>query len=134
MSQENVAIVREAVSRWVAGEVPWDLFDADIDWSPVGQGPDGGVVYRGHDGLRGWLRDLNSIWEDWQFWPEEFVSAGDQVVAIIRNAFTARGSGISLDERWGYLFSLREGKICQVRQYSDPDEALQALQSHGSRE
>ena len=126
MSQENVEVVREAVRRWIAGEVPWDLFDADIEWSPVDQGPDGGVVYHGYDGLRGWLRDLNTIWKDWRFWPQEFVSAGDQVVAIIRNAFTARASGISLDECWGYLFTLRDGRITQVRQYSDPAEAFEA--------
>jgi ketosteroid isomerase-like protein len=68
MSEENVEIVErvfDAVARHDT-EAVLDAYDPDIEYdfsgSPLG-GLIGDTVYRGHDGMRRWVRDRYEAWE-----------------------------------------------------------------------
>jgi hypothetical protein len=36
------------------------------------------------EGVRQWLADWERSWEDWGWDPEEFIEAGERVVAVLR--------------------------------------------------
>jgi len=65
MSQENVRVVREAIEA-VTGQDLDRLIkftDPSVEWhSFMAQLGEGGV-YRGHDGIRRYVRDLSEAWD-----------------------------------------------------------------------
>ena len=58
--------------------------------------------------------------------PEEFFDAGDQIVVIYRGLGRGKGSGITVDRRNAYLWTVRGGKAARLEMFSGPDEALRA--------
>jgi ketosteroid isomerase-like protein len=58
--------------------------------------------------------------------PEEFIDGGDYVVACVRLHGRGRASGASYDEHEVHVFRLRDGKIVELREYREKDEALRA--------
>ena len=57
---------------------------------------------------------------------EEFVEAGDRLVALIRFNVVSAVGDVPLDQVWGYVCEGRDGKLIHLRAYSDPEEALSA--------
>jgi ketosteroid isomerase-like protein len=55
VSQENVELVRQGYASWVAHRsLDFDLLDQDVEWNTATL-LDGGVMLRGHDGVRDWF-------------------------------------------------------------------------------
>jgi ketosteroid isomerase-like protein len=80
MSQENVEIIKRGFEHFIAtGEVPWDLFDENIEVHDH-DAPDQGD-YRGHVGYARWLEDWGAAWADWSMEAERYIDAGDPVVS-----------------------------------------------------
>ena len=67
MSEENVEIVRSVYSAWSDGDL--DAFlavcDARVELLTSGAFPDLAPVYRGHDGLRKVVLDVDSTYLTW---------------------------------------------------------------------
>jgi ketosteroid isomerase-like protein len=65
--------------------------------------------------------------DDLRIEPEEFIDAGEAVVMPYQFRGRERSSGndITAPEIW--VFCLREGKICQVREYRRKTEALETM-------
>jgi len=90
MSEQIVQLVREALDRFVAkGEVFWEILDEQVVIEdhdiPDTRG------YRGHAGFLKWLADWGEPWAKWSLKPQEFIDAGDKVVAVLRMRATGRG-------------------------------------------
>ena len=133
MSQENVELVRRAVARWRAGDD-----DGLLDFLISISTPDvelysrfgglSGEPYRGHDGLRAWLADIQENFERLDPWLDETRMADDdRVVAVGGINFRARGSGVELAERTGWVFVFRDGLLRRMMFYGSPREALDAV-------
>jgi ketosteroid isomerase-like protein len=128
MSQENAEIVRAWFARLDAGDPAPDLCDSEIgirNWaeSPV-PGP-----YHGHDGLRRWWRDLHDpdMGEMEFFDLEEVLKIDEERVLTVQRA-TGRGraSGIEVNQQWGSIISVRNGKISSAHGFPSRGEALEA--------
>jgi ketosteroid isomerase-like protein len=57
---------------------------------------------------------------------EEIIDAGDQVVVVAHHQGRGRASGVDVDTRFYEVYTLREGKVSRVDEYTDRTEALEA--------
>jgi ketosteroid isomerase-like protein len=119
MSQENVEIVRRFLAADVDEAMPYA--DPGIVWNPIEELPT-----QGHEAVRASLDHWKAEWEDYEVVPEEFVDIGDQVVVTVRLRGRGRGSGVQIDARFYDVYTLRDGKIVRMDQFTDRSEALEA--------
>jgi ketosteroid isomerase-like protein len=93
----------------------------------VGQPP----AYRGHDGVRHWLKALEP-WESFQVEVEELIDTSPDTV-VVASHVTARGSGSGVDvEMHTYdVVTVVDGKIRRRQHYESRDDALTAAGSAG---
>ncbi len=120
MSQENVGIVR---SFLVLDDFDEALRYADpgIVWNPVEESP-----AQGHDAVRASTLRWKNEWADYELIPEEFADIGDRVVVTVRFRARGRRSGIEVDARLYDVFTLSDGRIVRMDQFTEESEALQA--------
>ena len=120
MSQENVEIVRSFLSAGVDEA----LADADpaIVWNPIEE-----LATQGHEAVRTSLAHWKAEWEDYEVLPQEFLDAGDRVMVTVRLRGRGRGSGVEIDARFYDVYTLRDGKIVRMDQFTERSEALDAV-------
>jgi ketosteroid isomerase-like protein len=133
MAQANVELVREGYARWRAGGL-----DLALDFLLANATPDielysrfgglSGTPYRGHDGLRAWLAEIQETFERFEPWLDEAREVGDgRVVASGGISFRARESGVDMAERLGWVYEFRNGRLRRMMFYASPGEALEAV-------
>ena len=76
--------------------------------------------------MRSFLEDLTSAIES-QVEPEEFVEAGDRVVAVGRTRGRVRVTGEEFDVRAVHVWALRGGKVVRFEAYIDTPKMREAL-------
>jgi ketosteroid isomerase-like protein len=120
MSQENVEIVRRFL---VVVDVDEALTYADpgIVWNPIEELPT-----QGHDAVRESLARWKGEWHDYKVMPEEFVDSGDRVLVTVRLGGRGRGSGIEIDALFYDVYTVRDGKIVRMDQFTERRQAFEA--------
>jgi ketosteroid isomerase-like protein len=87
-----------------------------------------GRRHYGHEGIRQYFEDVASAWEEWRAEVHRVVAAADGRVAIIMTMHVrGRGSGATLSERAGHIWTLRDGLLFHNELYRDGEEALRVL-------
>jgi ketosteroid isomerase-like protein len=138
MSQENVDVLRAFLATWSRGQ--WTLeawqrgevmdmsfVDPDVIYEDSVLPDHIGDAYRGHEGV---LRAVEGWFEpsEWvtvgEF--ERIIDAGDRLVSIHKARTKARHTGIEIDTPLVYVWTLRNGKVVQIRAFVGVDEALEA--------
>jgi ketosteroid isomerase-like protein len=126
MSDENVEIVRRFIDGTnETGDFPFELVDPEIVYVIDPPAWLAGT-YRGHAELRDALRRTWEVYDEYRFEVDEFVDAGDAVVAL--GAAHVRGtlSGAPAVQEGGGVYRVREGLIVAVQVYMTHAEALEA--------
>ena len=128
MSQENVEIVRRGHDAFRTGgeEALFAFFDPEVDLSPIEESP-GVDNYRGHDGVRRYFEVTRDAFGDFGWEPREFVDLGDHVLVATRFHAHGRGSGVPVEAMIYNVFTVRDGKVVQVRGSLDRSRALKAV-------
>jgi uncharacterized protein len=130
MSQENVEVVRRTADAYNRGDIDAVLEDVDpeIEWHPLLPGLLGGeaTVYRGHEGVRQVVRELDEAFTELEAEHSEVRDLGEQVIAIGRFRGRGRESGANTETAIVWLVEFKNGKAVRVREYLDPKEALEA--------
>jgi len=125
MSRENVDRVREAYASYeregVEGLYPY--FDPEIEWDMTKTGI-AARVFLGEAGVRQFFDILGHTWEGFWFRYDQFLDAGDDVLALGRFGGRARGSGVELDATVVHTWTLRDGLGVRLRAYLHEEEAL----------
>jgi ketosteroid isomerase-like protein len=83
--------------------------------------------YRGHAGFGRWLEDWDAAWSDSTLEPEEFLDAGDHVVAFILQKTTGKGSGVALERHDAMVFEVQGSQVVRVDYYNNRDDALKQV-------
>jgi ketosteroid isomerase-like protein len=125
MSQENVDLVRRALEGFAAGQILWDTVDENIeihDHDILDAGE-----YRGHAGFRRWVEDWATGLPAISLELEEFIDAGERVVAVFLVKATPRGSTAQVERRDGIVYTCRDGRIARFDYYNSRDQALRAV-------
>jgi ketosteroid isomerase-like protein len=120
MSRENVEIVRRFLNVGVDEALTYA--DPGIVWNPIEELPT-----QGHDAVRASLAHWKAEWDDYKVMPEEFVDMGERVVVTVRLGGRGRGSGVEIDARFYDVYTLRDGKVVRMDQFTERAEALAAV-------
>jgi uncharacterized protein len=127
MSEENVELVREGIEAFNRGDIDWLLERIDddfvFDWSRS-RSPLRGV-YRGADGIAGFLREQWTTFEEFVVEPGEFIDRGRHVVVPV--TLRARGrEGIAVSADNTHVYTVEDGRVARVALYQQTHEALAA--------
>jgi ketosteroid isomerase-like protein len=128
MSQENVEIVRRAFDAFNARDADElvSLWAEDCEWRPFRAQLEG-IVYRGHEGVRQFLSDIDEDWEAFRIDTLEFHERLGRVVVIGRVSARGRGSSLEIDSIAGFVHELDRGQIRRITSHSDAEAALAVL-------
>jgi ketosteroid isomerase-like protein len=130
MSQENVEFLVHYLQRGTEGGVDAvaEFWDPDITWRPAEGAIDDVGEMHGPEAVRRYVEDWLDMFDDLTVVAEELVDAGDdRVVAVQRMSGRAKVSGIETEIRFSVVYTLRDGKILQGREYMDKEQALEAV-------
>jgi ketosteroid isomerase-like protein len=129
MSQENVEVVRRSFQAFAEGglDAMAEFWDPDIEWRAAEGAIDDVGEMHGPEAVRRYMQDWFDMFDDLTVVAEELVDAGDdRVVAVQRVTGRAKVSGIETEIRFSVVYTLRDGKIVQGREYMDKEQALEA--------
>jgi ketosteroid isomerase-like protein len=126
MSEENVAIVRDALEAFRRGEVD-DAFERiHPDMVSTRVDPDG-AVFHGRDGLLALMADWTEGFDEWSYRAEEFFDAGDLVVARLHQWGRGKGSGAMVDGDYWLTYLFEDGLVTRFSIFSDRDQAFASV-------
>jgi ketosteroid isomerase-like protein len=100
-----------------------ELADADFELDVTDRvlNPD---TYRGEDGLRRFLAEVDELWESMDMKVERLLERGDEVLALLLVDIKGRGSGLLLQDRIAQHWTARDGRLVRMRVRADQAAAL----------
>jgi ketosteroid isomerase-like protein len=135
MSDENVETFKRAAAAFKRGDIEAIVRELDtaLEWHPGMAAFLGGevTVYRGHEGYRELLRDLDEAFAEVDTEFSEIRDLGDRLLAIGRIRTRGKASGAVTESPFCYLAEFKDAKVIRVWTYLDPDEALEAAGLRG---
>jgi len=128
MSQKNVDVVRRAweASQRHDNEEALALYDPTIEIDTTSRGELDAGAYRGLEGVQDFFRNWLSSFGDFRSEVEEWIDAGDQVIAIVHSYGRGRRSGVPVDMREAHLWTVLNGKLKRLQVFGTKAEALEA--------
>jgi ketosteroid isomerase-like protein len=128
VSQEDLEIVRRSFEAFNARDVDElvRLSAEDCEWLPFRAQLEG-IVYRGHEGVRQFVRDMDEDWRAFRIDPVELHDRQARVAVVGRVSAVGRGSSVEVDSLAGFVLELHGGRIRRVTSHSDPGAALEAV-------
>ena len=124
LSQTIVAL-RGAYAAFNRGDVDAAVasLDPQIEWTEPAEFPGGGA-YHGRDEVKRYLAQSRAPWAEGSSEPERFITSGNRIVVFVHAKFRLNGSnqwsGVNLAD----VYTVRNGKIVQMRAFADRQEAL----------
>jgi ketosteroid isomerase-like protein len=103
------------------------LADPEVEWHSFFATLGSGGVYRGPDGTRNWMSDLDDAWEVVRADVDQIVEVGNVVLLLGRIHYRGRGSGIESEDLAGWVLRFRQGRVLYYRAFREPEEALGAV-------
>ena len=123
MSQDNVELVRGIYDAFARGDVAAVLgaMSPDIEWIEAENFPLADRnPYRGPQAVaEGVFARLAADWDGFGVEPEEFLDAGDTVVALGRYRGTHKATGRAMNPQLAHVWRVAGGKVTGFRQYVD---------------
>jgi ketosteroid isomerase-like protein len=122
----NEELVRRIYEISAHDPTAWGgLIDADIEWDT--SAAPSGTRTRGAEAALADYRAMLEAWDEYESVVERIVSAGDQVLVVVRNRGRGRAGGVPIEAVRAHVWGVREGRAVSMRQYMDPREAFAAL-------
>jgi ketosteroid isomerase-like protein len=132
MSQENLELVRRVYESVDSGDTATvlALYGPDVVWDFTRSPFRDFVrhdVYRGHDGLRGFLRErYEDAWQTVHDNLDELIDAGDRVITVVTSQGRGRKSGLEVEKTHAGVWTVFEGTIVRVTWFPSREAALEA--------
>src|SRR5688572_18802179 len=114
------ALSRRDVSRLI------ELSDPEVEWHSffvLGEGD----AYRGHDGTRQYMRNLDDASEIGRADVDDVLSIDNVAVLVGRIHYRGKGSGVESEEPVGWMLKFRNGKLLCFRAFREPAQALETV-------
>lgn len=129
--QDNLAIVQQAYRFYLDGKVQeiLNLCADDIEWDqPRTEGISFSGKRRGRGEVEQFFTQLANDQEALQFEPREYIAQADRVVALGHYVWSVRETDRNYEADWAHVFTLRDGKVVQFKEYTDTAAAWLAYQ------
>ena len=84
-------------------------------------------TYRGHAGIIEFFGLLDQQLEPVSSEPPKFIAQGDTVIVLGRDKNLVKETGNTYEADWAHVFTLRDGKIADVRELTDTASEIIAL-------
>ena len=128
MSQPNVEVIRRGLEALSSGDIDRILEFVDPDFEgqvppELSTEPD---TYRGHAGMRRYFQSFWDDMEDIRFQAERMWEAGDSVVVDTRMTARGKQTAIPVEQRFGQIWTLRDGRAIAVENFASVGDALEA--------
>ncbi len=124
VSQENVETIRRGWEHFTATGVL--RAHADLVWDVSNLGWPDQQVYHGPEGAMTFITEWSDAWDDWKMEVEDYIDAGEQVIAIVTQRGRSKATGIPVEMRFAQVWTLRDGQAIRMHMYANVDEALEA--------
>jgi ketosteroid isomerase-like protein len=122
----NEEVVRRIYELSADDPPAWvGLIDPDIEWDT--SAAPSGTRTRGAEAALADYRAMLEAWDEYESVVERIVSAGDQVLAVVRNRGRGRAGGVPIEAVRAHIWRIRDGRAVSMRQYMNPAEAFAAL-------
>src|SRR3954453_11661812 len=129
MSQENVDLAGQVLDALARRDLAYliELADPEDQWHSFFAALDEGGVYRGHDGLRQYISDLNDAWEIVRGDVDDALGVDDVALLVGRIHYRGKASGVETESPAGWMFKFRNGKVLHFRAFREPAQAIETL-------
>jgi ketosteroid isomerase-like protein len=97
-----------------------DFFDDNIEWISAESDdiPFAGS-FHGKDQVAQYFTMLDQAQDVIAFEPQDFIAEGDKVVATGISRWHVKSTGLTYDNPWTHVFTIRDGKVSRLRQYNN---------------
>jgi hypothetical protein len=127
MPQENVDAVRPVYRQWARGNfrAGKDLLDDEVVFVTFAtEGDD--LTYRGPAGVAEWMHEFLTQWTEFKVTAEEFIAAGEKVLAVGHQTARGRQSGVAVEMPVFGVWTFRQGKVIRLEFFRDRSRAFEA--------
>jgi len=120
---ENTQVVQDLYAAFGRGDMPsiLGLLDQEIDWHFVGRPED--VPFagqrRGHQEMIDFFSTVAQTCEVLAFGPNEVMNIDDHVISLGNERVRVRDTGQVFESDWVHIFTVRNGKVVQLREFYD---------------
>jgi ketosteroid isomerase-like protein len=129
--QENTKVVAQAYESFKSGDIQslLDLLSDDIEWElpNIENVPFAGKRH-GREEVGEFFKSLADSQEVQHFEPTEFIAQGDTVVALGHYRWRVTSTGREFEGDWAHVFTIRNGKVSKMHEYTDTAAAASAYQ------
>ena len=131
MSNEDIEAVTAAIRLWNRGDRESFLaaFHPEGEFSSaIKRQVEGGEgLYRGREEIGGFWDEWHTVWEELNIIVSEVRSPRDGfVLAFGALRGIGKGSGVDLEQPFGFVFRVEDGLIREARAYFSREEAFEA--------
>ncbi|MGB6300644.1 MAG: nuclear transport factor 2 family protein [Rivularia sp. (in: cyanobacteria)] len=125
----NIQVIQELYRAF--REQDYDAFRRittdDLEWIQ-NEGFPGGAIRKGaSEVIKGVFQANNNNWKNFTYNIEEFLDAGNSVIAIGRYSGYNRITGKPMSAAATHIYNLRDGKVCRFRMYADTKTIWDAM-------
>lgn len=129
-SSQNKQIVMQAYELYGKGDIKGVLAHCadDVHWvsADIDRVPFSGT-YAGQYEVGQFFTTLAEHVDTLSFTPREFIAEGDKVVVTGSARWHAKTTGVDFGSDWVHVFTLRDGKVTRLEQYTDTAAAEAAF-------
>jgi ketosteroid isomerase-like protein len=131
---EAIVALKEAYAAFNRGDIDAAVepFDPQIEWTEPSEFPGGGA-YHGRDEVKRYLAQSRAPWAEGSSEPEQFIPSGNRIVVFVHARFRPKGSNEWKDVSVADVYTIRDGKIVEMRAFADRQEALRWVGAEQSR-
>lgn len=131
----NLQVVQKGYEKFGSGDIEGllDLFHDDIKWAvPEIENASFAGSRRGREAVGQFFNQLSEDEEITEFVPKEFIAQGDHIAVLGRSTSTVKSTGNTYSTDWVHIFTMRDGKVAEFREFFDNAAATRAFQKAAS--
>jgi ketosteroid isomerase-like protein len=121
-------VIRRQFERWNRGdrELPPEEIDPEAEVHSAMTG----FTYRGYDGVRKWMAEIDDQFDSWRVSVEEMENLpGDHVLVLGAVEFRGRESQLEFEQPIGWVYAFKAGRVLEMNAFGDHEKAREAARA-----